>query len=85
LILADTSPAGAHNVVERTEAYVADWNKAGHLERFELSMSIGVAEWVDGKTLDEVLDSADRHMYAHKNQTASPGNAQKAFSATASS
>ena len=85
LILADTSPAGAHKVVERTQAYVADWNKAGHLERFELGLSIGVAEWVDGKTLDEVLDSADRHMYARKNETAAGGNGYKAFSAAASS
>jgi NifU-like protein involved in Fe-S cluster formation len=28
-----------------------------------LSLSIGMAEWIDGKTLDEVLDLADRHMY----------------------
>ena len=63
LILADTSPAGAHKVIERTQAYTADWNRAGHLEKFQLSLSIGVAEWTDGKTLDECLDAADRHMY----------------------
>jgi diguanylate cyclase (GGDEF)-like protein len=85
LILADTSPAGAHNVVARTEAYVADWNKAGHLERFELSLSIGVAEWVDGKTLDEVLDMADRHMYARKNEGAEAAKSLKALGAAASS
>jgi len=85
LILADTSPAGAHNVVERTEAYVADWNKAGHLDHFELSLSIGVAEWVDGKTLDEVLDIADRHMYADKNKAAEAENGHKALGASASS
>ena len=85
LILADTSPAGAHKVVERTEAYVADWNKAGHLERFELSLSIGVAEWVDGKTLDEVLDSADRHMYARKNESVEAAKSYRALGATASS
>ena len=85
LILADTSPAGAHNVVERTEAYIADWNKAGHLERFQLSLSIGAAEWVDGKTLDEVLDTADRQMYARKNQAAATAIGYKALGATASS
>src|SRR5580698_5416441 len=85
LILADTSPAGAHKVVERTQAYVADWNRAGHLERFQLSLSIGVAEWVDGKTLDECLDSADQQMYARKNETAEGASGYKALSATASS
>jgi len=25
-----------------------------------------MAEWTDGKTLDEVLDLADRHMYEEK-------------------
>lgn len=85
LILADTSPAGAHKVIERTQAYTADWNKAGHLEKFELNLSIGVAEWTDGKTLDECLDAADRHMYARKNKTAEAGSGYKALGATASS
>lgn len=66
LILADTSSAGAHRVIERAQAYLRDWNHAGHLKGFELSLSIGVAEWVDGKTLDEVLDVADRNMYERK-------------------
>jgi len=85
LILADTSPAGAHKVVERTQAYIADWNRAGHLERFQLSLSIGVTEWTDGKTLDECLDAADRHMYARKNKSTEGGDGFKALSATASS
>jgi diguanylate cyclase (GGDEF)-like protein len=85
LILADTSPAGAHKVIERTQAYIADWNRAGHLERFQLSLSIGVAEWVDGKTLDECLDAADQQMYARKNQGAEAAKSYKALGATASS
>jgi len=43
-----------------------DWNQAKHLDDFEVSFSIGVSEWSDGKTLDDVLDDADRHMYAVK-------------------
>jgi len=66
LILADTSSAGAHRVIERAQAYLRDWNHAGHLKGCELSLSIGVAEWVDGKTLDEILDLADRSMYERK-------------------
>jgi diguanylate cyclase (GGDEF)-like protein len=66
VILADTSAVDASAVVERSKNYIRDWNRAGHLEAFQVSLSIGVAEWSDGKTLDEVLDSADREMYAVK-------------------
>ena len=45
---------------------LAEWNRAGHLEKFELSLSIGVAEWAEGKTLDDLLDGADHQMYAAK-------------------
>ena len=66
VILADTSAADANAVVERSKHYLQEWNRAGHLEDFQLSLSIGIAEWSDGKSVDEVLDSADREMYAVK-------------------
>jgi diguanylate cyclase (GGDEF)-like protein len=66
VILAGAATADAAPVVERTRAYLRDWNQAGHLDDFGLTLSIGVAEWSDGKTLDEVLDAADRGMYAEK-------------------
>jgi hypothetical protein len=31
-----------------------------------MGLSIGVSEWSEGKTLDEILDIADREMYASK-------------------
>jgi diguanylate cyclase (GGDEF)-like protein len=68
IILADTSTTDARHVVERIRKRLADWNRAGHLENFELSLSIGVAEWAEGKTLDVVLDSADHKMYAAKEE-----------------
>jgi diguanylate cyclase (GGDEF)-like protein len=71
VILADTSHA--EKVVERIDNYLSEWNKAEHLEGFEVSLSIGAAEWCDGKTLDEVLDAADRDMYAAKD-TQKAGN-----------
>jgi len=64
IILADTSRA--EKVVERIRAYLREWNQARQLEDFELSLSIGVAEWSDGKTLEEMLDVADRDMYTAK-------------------
>ena len=64
VILADTCQG--EKVVERIKRYVREWNRAGNLEDFELSLSIGVAQWSDGKTLDEMLDIADHDMYTAK-------------------
>jgi diguanylate cyclase (GGDEF)-like protein len=66
IILADTSRSGADKVIERIRKYLLDWNREGSLDEFELSLSIGVSEWSDGVTLDELLDEADREMYAAK-------------------
>lgn len=66
IILADTSGLGAAKVIERIRACLLDWNRAGSLDGFELSLSIGISEWSDGMTLDELLDAADRQMYAAK-------------------
>jgi diguanylate cyclase (GGDEF)-like protein len=68
VILADTSRDAAAGVVQRIKAYVRDWNHGGHLEGFEVSLSIGVAEWTDGQTLDDVLDTADREMFTFKGE-----------------
>jgi diguanylate cyclase (GGDEF)-like protein len=66
IILADTSAADAGRVVHRAKNYLDEWNRAGHLSDFNITLSIGVSEWSDGKTLDEILDTADREMYAEK-------------------
>src|SRR5438309_514691 len=66
VILADTGALGARRVISRIRAYLLDWNAAGHLDRFEMNLSVGISEWTDGKTLDEMLDAADRAMYAEK-------------------
>ena len=66
IILADTSGTGAAKVIERIRTYLLDWNRAATLEGFELNLSIGVSEWSDGMTLDQLLDEADREMYAAK-------------------
>jgi diguanylate cyclase (GGDEF)-like protein len=66
VILADTSNVDTRHVVERIRVGLAEWNRAGHLDDFELSLSIGVAEWTEGKTLDTILDTADHDMYAVK-------------------
>jgi diguanylate cyclase (GGDEF)-like protein len=66
VILADADFQGGQVVVDRTSNLLADWNRAGHLKNFELTFSIGVAEWTEGKALDEMLDGADKAMYSTK-------------------
>jgi diguanylate cyclase (GGDEF)-like protein len=67
ILLADTYAEGAHTVADRINDKLNDWNEAGNLDRCTVSVSIGVAEWQDGDTLDMMLDAADRSMYEHKN------------------
>jgi diguanylate cyclase (GGDEF)-like protein len=69
MLLADTPATGARTVIERINGKLDDWNAAGNLEDFRVSVSIGIAEWHDGDTLDEMLDGADRRMYERKNDS----------------
>jgi GGDEF domain-containing protein len=57
---------GAAQVISRIQAGTHEWIKAGHLAGFELSLSIGAAEWKDGASIDELMDAADRQMYEVK-------------------
>jgi diguanylate cyclase (GGDEF)-like protein len=66
VILSDAALAGAMVAAQRVERSAEDWNKAGHLAGFQLSLSIGLAEWSTGQTLDQVLTEADKQMYATK-------------------
>jgi len=66
IVLADTTLDGAQLVMGRIHGKLADWNEAGHLENYKMSVSIGTAEWKDGETLDEILDAADQRMYQEK-------------------
>lgn len=66
ILLADSTVAGAQKVIERIGTRLDEWNDCDHLENFRVTLSIGVSEWHDGETLDEVLDAADRKMYEEK-------------------
>ena len=66
IVLGNTSKMNAGIVVKRVHDYLSRWNKRNNLDKLELTVSVGVAEWEDGKTLDEVLDAADQDMYAVK-------------------
>ena len=69
ILLSDSTAAGAQIVIDRINTRLADWNEAGNLQDVQISVSIGVAEWQDGDTLDEMLDGADRRMYEQKNSS----------------
>jgi diguanylate cyclase (GGDEF)-like protein len=66
VILCNSNFYGGQVVVNRTAGSLAEWNREEHLKDFELAFSIGIAEWSDGKLLDDMLDSADRAMYSTK-------------------
>jgi diguanylate cyclase (GGDEF)-like protein len=66
ILLADTTAEGAQNVVDRIHGKLEEWNSAGNIDDFQASVSIGMSEWHDGETLDEILDDADRQMYQEK-------------------
>ena len=66
VILADSGMEGAKIAASRVERSLEDWNRAGHLTGFELGLSVGLAEWHDGQTLDEALTTADKQMYEVK-------------------
>lgn len=66
IILANTPSQNAGVVIRRISDYLGRWNEGKHLDNFPLSVSVGVAGWSDGQTLDEVLDSADQNMYEYK-------------------
>lgn len=67
IILADTSTAhGAEVVTSRITKTVEEWNHSGHLQNYVLRLSIGLADWSQEKTLDQVLNEADQNMYARK-------------------
>jgi diguanylate cyclase (GGDEF)-like protein len=76
VILYNSNFQGGQVVVNRMAGSLKDWNREGHLKDVDLSFSIGLAEWSDGKLLAEMLDSADQAMYStkalHKTAGSSP-------------
>ncbi len=66
VFLADSPQVGAQIVNGRITKSVQDWNDAGHLGNFELTLSIGITEYRDGVTLDDMMNDADQLMYTAK-------------------
>lgn len=66
IILSDSSQAGGAVVAERITRALADWNSTSPLHGFGLTASLGIAEWGPTKTLNDVLNEADKNMYETK-------------------
>ena len=58
LVLADASAEGGRVVKTRVAKSVDDWNGAGRLPKFRLSLNTALAEWNAERTLDDVLNEA---------------------------
>lgn len=70
IVLPDSTAEHAGTVSARIAKNCSRWNEGGQLKDFELTLSIGIAQWHDGATIDETLDEADQKMYAMKNANA---------------
>lgn len=66
IILGDTGVEGSRVVATRIAKSVEDSNSEGNLSGFDLTLSIGLAEWSEEKTLDQILNEADQNMYSTK-------------------
>jgi diguanylate cyclase (GGDEF)-like protein len=66
VILADSKIDGAEIVLNRISRVLEDWNRSGPLPGFELTLSIGMAEWREDSALDHLLSEADANMYSTK-------------------
>ena len=64
VLLEEASIINSGIIVQRITNAVTGWNQRGQLQDFEVTLSIGIAQWMEGKALDEMLAEAGRHMYA---------------------
>lgn len=69
ILLAEANASDAELVHARIDKAMKGWNARGQLPGFEVTLSIGIAEWKDGQSLDETLDAADQAMYEKKHAT----------------
>jgi diguanylate cyclase (GGDEF)-like protein len=66
VILADAPRDDVDVVIKRILRFVQDWNQGGNLRDFQLVLSVGAAAWGQARTVDEIMDEADREMYLAK-------------------
>ncbi len=67
VVMPDTDEEGAHHPVNRLGREVENWNATNH-RGYELALSSGLASYVTGADVTEVLRHADRRMYQKKHK-----------------
>jgi len=67
IAMPDTTEEQAEYPVQRLQRMVTDWNANAH-KQFELSFSWGLASYVTGADVADVLRAADRKMYQKKHK-----------------
>jgi diguanylate cyclase (GGDEF)-like protein len=67
VVMPDTDEDGAHHPVNRLGREVENWNATNH-RGYELALSSGLASYVTGADVTEVLRHADRRMYQKKHK-----------------
>lgn len=66
VILPDTDERQAQLAVRRLVSAVDAWNAGGNVPGYRMSLSCGIATYQRGMDLQQVIDLADRRMYADK-------------------
>ncbi len=72
VVLADSTSADAERAQARLKEDLARWNLAHAQEEMAMSMSCGMASYVPGADVIEVLAEADRDMYRQKARSGVP-------------
>jgi len=74
ILLAEANAKDSELVEARIAKALNGWNARGQLPGFDVTLSVGIAQWRDGQSLDETLDEADRAMYEKKHGRAQASN-----------
>lgn len=70
VMLAETDLVGAEVVAHRLHQRLEQWNITNRVGNIDLSVSIGVSVFSDGRKLTEMINEADQQMYAVKQRNA---------------
>ena len=81
VLLPETDREGARVVADKIRQGVAAVAIGEHGEQIPIGVSIGLGEWVPGRSLDDIMAAADEAMYTVKRQVRRRGNNATSFAA----
>lgn len=68
VVMPDTDIQRAKAAVERLNRLIDSWNHSNHRCGYSLGLSCGLAEYVEGNTVDGLIQAADKDMYFRKSR-----------------